>query len=100
MRPVAPHPVAGNGTFRVTHPFHPLFAREFTIATRRQSFGDERVLFYDDHEKLVSIPLIWTSLAPVDPFVTLAAGRTPFRLEDLLELAQLVQRIRDSNPPS
>jgi Family of unknown function (DUF5372) len=29
-------------------------------------------------------------VAPVDPFVTVAAGRSVFRLSDLLELARLL----------
>jgi hypothetical protein len=80
----------------VTHPFHPLFGREFTIATRRRYWGDERLVFYDDQHALASIPLAWTSLAPPDPFVLLSAGRSPFRLEDLIQLAQLIHRVRDA----
>lgn len=37
-----------------------------------------------------SLPAGWTNIAPVDPFVTVAAGRAPFRLEDLLALTALV----------
>jgi hypothetical protein len=70
--------------------------REFTIATRRQFWGDERLLFYDDQRALASIPLAWTSLARPDPFVVLSAGRSPFRLEDLIELARLVSRMGSS----
>jgi len=32
----------------------------------------------------------WTNLAPVDPFVVVAAGRAAFRLADLVELSRLV----------
>jgi hypothetical protein len=39
-----------------------------------------------------SIPAGWTSVAPADPFVVLAAGRCLFRYEDLLKLADLVER--------
>lgn len=80
----------------MTHPFHPLYGREFTIATRRQYFGDERLVYYDDQRELASIPLAWTSLAPVDPVVVLSAGRSLFRVEDLIELARLIRRIRDA----
>jgi hypothetical protein len=44
-----------------------------------------------------SLPVGWTSIAPVDPFVTVAAGRAPFRLEDLLALTALLVDIR---PPT
>jgi hypothetical protein len=43
-----------------------------------------------------SLPVGWTSIAPVDPFVTVAAGRAPFRLEDLLALTALLRDIRPS----
>jgi hypothetical protein len=41
-----------------------------------------------------SLPVGWTNVAPVDPFVTVAAGRAPFRLEDLLALTALLRDIR------
>lgn len=37
-----------------------------------------------------SVPLAWTDLAAADPFVTVAAGRAPFRLVDLIALRALV----------
>lgn len=37
-----------------------------------------------------SVPVAWTDLAAVDPFVTVAAGRALFRLVDLLVLRALV----------
>ncbi len=42
-----------------------------------------------------SLPVGWTSVAPVDPFISVAAGRAPFRLEDLLALTAL---LRDLHP--
>jgi hypothetical protein len=36
------------------------------------------------------IPTVWTDRAPVDPFVVVAAGRSPFRVCDLLALAELI----------
>jgi len=41
-----------------------------------------------------SLPVAWTDVAPVDPFVAVAAGRAPFRLEDLLALRALLRDIR------
>ncbi len=37
-----------------------------------------------------SVPITWTDLASVDPFITVAAGRAPFRLMDLIGLRALV----------
>ena len=42
-----------------------------------------------------SLPVAWTDVAPVDPFVAVAAGRACFRLEDLLALSAL---LRDLGP--
>lgn len=47
-------------------------------------------MFFDEDQRLRSLPVVWTSLAPVDPFVVLARGRALFRLEDLCRLAQLL----------
>ena len=40
------------------------------------------------------MPISFTSLASLDPFVVLAAGRSHFRLEDLLKLAKLVEELK------
>jgi hypothetical protein len=41
-----------------------------------------------------SLPVGWTNVAPVDPFISVAAGRAPFRLVDLLALTALVRDLR------
>lgn len=46
--------------------------------------------YHDDAGKLRSLPSAWTSVSPVDPFVVLAAGRSPFRVADLLELCRVM----------
>jgi len=40
--------------FRVTHPFHPWFGREFALVTYRLNWGDERVYFHDDAGRLTA----------------------------------------------
>jgi hypothetical protein len=84
----------------VTHPFHPLRGREFTLLAHRNNWGEDRVFFVDDRGQLVSLPAQWTSLAPPDPFVILAAGRSAFRVTDLLELAHLIERLRRADGPT
>jgi hypothetical protein len=42
---------------------------------------------------LCSLPANGTSLAALDPFVALAAGRSLFRAADLLALAQLCVQV-------
>jgi Family of unknown function (DUF5372) len=37
-----------------------------------------------------SLPTSWTDAGAIDPFVAIAAGRSLFRIVDLIELAQLI----------
>ena len=79
---------------RVTHPFHPLFGREFEFVSRRRNWGEDRVYYHDERGELDSLPTAWTDVADVDPFVVMAAGRSPFRAADLLALADLADQFR------
>jgi hypothetical protein len=58
-------------------------------------WGEARVTVEIGDGSLRSLPVGWTDLLPVDPVVTLGRGRAPFRLADLLTLADVVEgRIR------
>jgi hypothetical protein len=52
------------------------------------------VFFFADDGQLTSLPAGWTDVDPPDPFDVVSAGRSPFRVEDLLELAKLLEGIR------
>jgi hypothetical protein len=41
---------------------------------------------------LHSLPTSWTDVGAVDPFIVLAAGRSLFRVADLIELARQIDR--------
>ena len=71
--------------------YHPLFQQEFEAVTFRQNWGEDRVWFHDKNGHLHSLPTGWTDAAPVDAFVVMAAGRSLFRVVDLLELVQRIQ---------
>ncbi|NOR23983.1 MAG: hypothetical protein GQ542_06235, partial [Desulforhopalus sp.] len=77
-------------TFIVIHPFHPLYNREFQLVNYTFCWGESRVYFYSDDDHLCSMPAIWTNVGPKDVFVELSAGRSPFRVEDLLNLTALL----------
>jgi hypothetical protein len=79
---------------RVTHPFHPWFGREFTVVDRRLAWDQDRVTVADEDGQVTSLPAAWTDVDPVDPFVVMAAGRCPFRLDDLLAVADLIDALR------
>ena len=50
--------------------------------------------FHDGSGQLCTLPVRWTSLAPADAFGVAAAGRSWFRVADLVEAAALVARLR------
>jgi hypothetical protein len=78
----------------VTHPFHPWCGRVFEFVALRNNWGEDRVCFHDEQGELKSLPVSWTDAARPDPSVVVAAGRSAFRVEDLLALADMVSRVR------
>ena len=60
----------------------------------RNWHGDRVHFRVGDSDRLESLPLSWTSLAPPDPFRERSAGRAWFRLEDLLCLVALARAMR------
>ena len=81
----------------MTHPFHPWCGREFVFVAVRQTWGEDRVFFLDGDATLKSLPAAWTDATGPDVFVAVAAGRSPFRVEDLVALAELVAQTRDGS---
>lgn len=65
----------------------------------RSAWGEDRVYFYNKEERLSKLPAAWTDVAPTDPFVAVAAERSPFRCQDLLRLAELIERFEDGVEP-
>ena len=51
----------------------------------------ERVDYLDEDGTLRNLPKAWTSVATEDPFVRVAAGRSAFRVSDLLALTALLE---------
>ena len=86
----APVPLDRTQTFLVTHVFHPLYGRELRLIDQYLAWGEDRVCFRDDKGALRFLPTAWTTLAPADPFVQMSAGRSHFRVEDLLRLTTLI----------
>ena len=53
---------------------------------------EERIFFADPQTHRVhSLPLSWTSLAPPDPFLVIAAEQTMLRWKDLQQLVQFLR---------
>ena len=74
----------------MTHPFHRLHGREFELVETMAVVGVEWVHYTGDDGALRTIRQAWTSVDGEDPFVRVAAGRSAFRVSDLLALAALL----------
>jgi hypothetical protein len=88
----ASHTNGSTGRFRITHPFHPLAGNEYELIYRHHNWGVDRVFFYDPNGRLKSFPVNVTDMFPMDVFTQISAGRSAFRMDDLLELRELLDR--------
>ncbi|MBT2509462.1 Y4bD/Y4pK family protein [Streptomyces sp. ISL-98] len=79
---------------RVTHRFHPWFGKEFAFVDRRHTWDEDRVSMVGEDGAVTSLPAAWTDIDPVDPFVVMAAGRCPFRITDLLAVADHLDALK------
>ena len=77
------------GRFQITHPFHPLRGAEYELVTRKLTWGEDRVFYYDPGGKLKSLLANVTDVVSKDAFYRISAGRSAFRVDDLLELRRL-----------
>ena len=60
--------------------------------TRKLTWGEDRVFYYDQTGTLKSFQSNVTNLVPEDAFGRISAGRSAFRADDLLELRRLLDR--------
>jgi hypothetical protein len=64
------------------------------VIGRAKHGGEDRVSYRDARGRERSMPVAWTSMAAADPFVVVAAGRSLFRLEDLIALVALLRDLK------
>ncbi len=57
---------------------------------RRTNWGEDRLFYYDLQGALKSFPANVTDVVEVDTFARISAGRSAFRVDDLLELRDLL----------
>jgi hypothetical protein len=58
------------------------------------TWGEHRVFFRKPPDQRVwSLPAPWTDVEGPDPVVVLGAGRSPLRVDDLLDLASLLAQV-------
>ena len=84
----------------MTHPFHPQSGKLLPCVGKRGNRHGKRVLLRGEGGTVWSVPLQWTDLVAPDPEVIIGGGRTLFRMADLLELAELVERLLQKTGPS
>lgn len=77
----------------MTHPFHPRRGDTLVLVTRRQNWGEDRVMYFNEAGRLRSMPASWTSAFEADHFLMASGGRSWFRVDDLLELVVLLQSL-------
>jgi hypothetical protein len=73
----------------ITHAFHPRRGERIAAATRKKTWGEDRVMYYDARGQLVSVLSSWTNLHELDSFMAASAGRSWLRVDDLLRLSAL-----------
>jgi len=78
----------------ITHPFHPHCGQSFRFVVSKKLWGEDRVTIQLGDGSPLSVPVSWTDAAPADPYLVVGGGRSRFRVEDLLCLAELVLALR------
>jgi len=68
---------------------------EFDLIDYKQTWGESRVYFYDLEGSFVRVPAAWTDIVVPEPFLTVSAGRSFFKPEDLLCLWELLENLKD-----
>ncbi len=62
------------------------------MGRRTNCWGEDRVFTYDRTGTLTSFPTTITDVVPVDAFTRISAGRSAFRVDDLLALRARLDR--------
>jgi hypothetical protein len=62
------------------------------MIAHQRNWGEDRVLYYDGNGRLKSFLASITDICPMDAFDRVSGGRSAFRLDDLLELRELLDR--------
>lgn len=58
------------------------------------TWGEHRVFFRKpDEQRIYSVPAVWTDVEGPDAFAILSAGRSLFRVDDLLGLVALIAEL-------
>ena len=78
----------------MNHPFHPLKGQSFPVLKTRWLSGRETLILRDLERGSISVLREWTDWGELSPLQTLEKDSRRFALSLLLELIELVQRLR------
>ena len=62
--------------------------------TRKLNWGEDRVFYYDPGGNLKSLLTSMTDVIAIDAFQEVSAGRSAFRVDNLLELRRLLDKVQ------
>ena len=62
--------------------------------TRKLNWGEDRVFYYCPSGNLKSLLTSMTDVVATDAFQEVSAGRSAFRVDDLLELRRLFDKVQ------
>lgn len=79
----------------ISHPFHPKYSRQYDLVGYKKSWGHQCVDLHNDRDGLITVPIGWTDAVEPDPFVVVSAGRSDFRVEDLVRLVHLIEGLEE-----
>lgn len=83
-----------NREFIVTHTFHPQYKKSFRALDYRHDFGNGYVYYENEKKQIKTIPIKWTDLVEIDPFLQISKGRSRIHFSHALELAKLVNSLK------
>jgi lipopolysaccharide biosynthesis protein len=69
----------------------------FVLLTRQKNWGEDRVMYYDEMGRLRSLLTSWTDVADQDHFTLASAGKSWFRIDDLLRLCSLIRELKEGH---
>lgn len=69
----------------------------FKLIERRTTWGEDRVYFNDEKGEFRRMPTAWTSVSARSVFEKISAGRSHFRVEDLLQLVALIAQEKQAS---
>jgi hypothetical protein len=79
--------------FKIIHPFHPKVGKEYKLIERKCCWGEDRIIYLDENDKMKIIHTLWTDYLDEDPFITVSKGRSDFKFDDLKSLYLLLKSI-------